>query len=70
MTEHHHDDDHGFSHVMPSWMLLAVFGALIVLTVVTVLLAGQEALKGFDIIVALVSFKSNSSLLISVVISP
>ncbi|MCA8986075.1 MAG: c-type cytochrome [Planctomycetaceae bacterium] len=53
MSDNHHDDHHGFAHVMSPAILLAVFGGLIVLTIVTVLLAGQEALKGFDIIVAL-----------------
>ncbi len=32
----HHDEHHGFAHPMPVWQLLAVFGALIVLTILTV----------------------------------
>lgn len=33
---HGHGDHHGFSHPMPIWMLLSVFFALLVLTVLTV----------------------------------
>lgn len=39
MTEHSHDD-HGNSHVMAPAMLIGVFVALLILTVVTVVLAG------------------------------
>ena len=40
MSDHH--DEHGFAHVMSPVVLLSVFAALIVLTVLTVLLAGQD----------------------------
>ncbi|MCG6157189.1 cytochrome C oxidase subunit IV family protein [Rubinisphaera margarita] len=54
MSEHHEDHGHGFSHVMPPAILLGVFVALIVLTVVTVVVAGNPLIPpGFDIIVAL-----------------
>ncbi len=55
MSDHHDDHDHpGFAHVMPPSILLAVFGALIVMTVLTVLLAGSPLIpKGFDVHVAL-----------------
>lgn len=33
---HGHGDNHGFAHPMPVWQLLAVFFALIVLTILTV----------------------------------
>lgn len=33
---HAHGDGHGFAHPMPVWQLLAVFSALIVLTIATV----------------------------------
>lgn len=38
MTEHaaSHSEHHGFAHPMPVWQLLAVFFALIVLTILTV----------------------------------
>lgn len=38
MTEHaaSHSEHHGFAHPMPIWQLLAVFFALIVLTILTV----------------------------------
>jgi cytochrome c oxidase subunit IV len=37
-TQHHHDDhDHGIAHVAPIKVLLGTWGALMVLTVVTVL---------------------------------
>ncbi len=39
MSAHH--DDHGFAHVMSPQVLLSVFGALIVLTILTVALAGN-----------------------------
>lgn len=35
-AEHAHDGHHGFSHPMPVWQLLAVFSALITLTLLTV----------------------------------
>ena len=52
MSEHH--DAHGFAHVMSPAMLLAVFAALIVLTVLTVVLAGNPNIPSdYEIIVAL-----------------
>ncbi len=39
MSAHH--DDHGYAHVMSPQVLLTVFGALIVLTILTVALAGN-----------------------------
>ena len=38
MTDHNHDDhDHGFAHPAPVKLLLAVFVALVALTIITVL---------------------------------
>ncbi|HBN77190.1 MAG TPA: cytochrome oxidase subunit IV [Planctomycetaceae bacterium] len=54
MSDHHEDHDHGFSHVMSPGILLGTFGVLIVMTIVTVLLAGSPLIpKGFDVHVAL-----------------
>ena len=36
-----HHDEHGFAHPAPMPLLLGVFGALIILTILTVLTAGQ-----------------------------
>ncbi|MCA8983565.1 MAG: cytochrome C oxidase subunit IV family protein [Planctomycetaceae bacterium] len=52
MSDSH--DHHGFAHVMSPAVLLAVFAALIVFTVITVLIAGSSLIPpGFDIYVAL-----------------
>lgn len=51
MSDHHHDD-HGFAHPAPVKMLLAVFFALIFLTILTVVTAGQIP-KPFGIWVAM-----------------
>lgn len=52
MSDHH--DEHGFAHVMSPQILLSVFAALIVLTILTVALAGQSFIpKNVEIIVAL-----------------
>ncbi|MBL4885518.1 MAG: cytochrome C oxidase subunit IV family protein [Planctomycetaceae bacterium] len=40
MSDNH--DEHGFAHVMSPQILLSVFGALIVLTILTVFLAGKD----------------------------
>ncbi len=44
MSTHHeaHDADHGLSHIMPPKILLGVWGALVVLTVVTVITATNQ----------------------------
>ena len=58
-------DDHGFAHVMPAWMLLAVFFALIVLTVVTVVAAGNPLIpEGFDLPVAMAIATVKASLVV------
>jgi len=67
MTDAHaHDDhNHGFSHVMSPVILLGVFAALIVLTVVTVFLAGNPIIPpGFDIIIALTIASLKASLVV------
>lgn len=60
-----HEDHHGFAHVMSPAILLAVFFALIVLTVVTVLVAGSPLIpEGFDIYVALFIATIKASLVV------
>ena len=53
-----HDDGHGgehnpIAHVMPPWMLIAVFAALLALTIATVVIAGFE-LGSYEVLVAMV----------------
>lgn len=47
-----HGEEHGFSHPMPIWMLLAVFVALLVLTFLTVFQA-QFDLGDMEIVLSL-----------------
>ena len=47
-----HHDDHGFAHPVPVKLLLAVFFALIFLTILTVVTAGQVP-KPFGLYVAM-----------------
>ena len=52
-TAHAHEDgDHGDHHVLPLWLLLGTWGALMVLTVLTVS-ASQLELGAFDLPVAM-----------------
>lgn len=56
MTEHahdSHDDHHGLGHVLPTKLLAGTLGALLFLTVVTVL-TGTTYLYGFDLAIAMV----------------
>jgi cytochrome c oxidase subunit 4 len=56
MTAHahdSHDDHHGLGHVLPVKLLAGVLGALLVLTVVTVI-TGSTYLYGFDLAIAMV----------------
>jgi len=67
MSDHHSaaHDDHGFAHVMPAWMLLAVFFALIILTVLTVVVAGNPLIPpGFDLPVAMAIATLKASLVV------
>jgi len=48
-----HDDHHGLGHVLPVKLLAGVLGALLVLTVVTVI-TGSTYLYGFDLAIAMV----------------
>ena len=41
MADNHHDHDHGFAHPAPLKLLYGVFFALIFLTILTVVTAGQ-----------------------------
>jgi cytochrome c oxidase subunit IV len=64
---HSHDHDksghHGFSHPMPVWQLIAVFLALIVLTVLTVAQASME-LGNIELIASLFIATIKASLVI------
>lgn len=56
MTAHahdSHDDHHGLGHVLPVKLLAGVLGALLFLTVVTVV-TGTTYLYGFDLAIAMV----------------
>lgn len=41
-ADHGHDEGHGHQHVMPVWMLIGVFVALLFLTFVTVAVVGID----------------------------
>ena len=64
--ESHHGDDHGLAHVASIKMLLGVFGALMVLTVLTVVTAKFETTLGLgsrlSLVVALVIATTKASL--------
>jgi cytochrome c oxidase subunit 4 len=51
---HGHDDGHGLSHLTPITLLLAVFGALVVFTVVTVMVTKVDLGGEGNFIVAMV----------------
>ena len=53
MAQHENHDSHGFAHPVPVKLLLAVFFALIFLTILTVVTAGQLP-KPFGIWVAMI----------------
>ena len=64
MTEHahdSHDDHHGLGHVLPVKLLAGVLGALIFLTLLTVL-TGTTYLYGFDLAVALLIATTKATL--------
>ena len=48
----HHDDEHGFAHVMPVWLLVTIWAALMGLTLLTVTSA-QFDLGALDLPVAM-----------------
>ncbi|MEZ6044971.1 MAG: cytochrome C oxidase subunit IV family protein [Planctomycetaceae bacterium] len=52
-SNNNHDDHHGFAHVMPLWILLAVFFALVGLTCLTVWTASMDFF-GMDLLLAMV----------------
>ena len=53
LTGEVHGDDHNpIAHVMPKWMLIAVFVALLALTMATVYFAGFE-LGSYEVLVAM-----------------
>ena len=60
---HGHGDHHGFSHPMPVWQLLAVFFALIFLTILTVYQATFD-LGNFELILSLFIATIKASLVI------
>lgn len=49
---HGHDHHHGYAHVMPIWVLVAVFLALIALTILTVF-ASNYPLGAFEMVVSM-----------------
>ncbi len=53
MTVHAHDEHHGLGHVLPVSTLAKVLGALVALTVLTVI-TGKMDLYGFDLAVAMI----------------
>lgn len=60
---HGHGDHHGFAHPMPVWQLLAVFFALIFLTILTVYQATFD-LGNFELILSLFIATIKASLVI------
>jgi cytochrome c oxidase subunit 4 len=52
MTDHAHAEDHGLAHVMPIWILIATFLALIALTVLTVA-SSYFTLGNFELVIAM-----------------
>jgi cytochrome c oxidase subunit IV len=64
-SAHAHDESghHGFSHPMPVWQLIAVFLALIVLTVLTVAQASLD-LGNVELIASLIIATIKASLVI------
>lgn len=68
MTEHahdSHDDHHGLGHVLPVKVLAGVLGALLFLTVVTVI-TGSTYLYGFDLALAMVIATTKATLVCAI----
>ena len=68
MTAHahdSHDDHHGLGHVLPVKLLAGVLGALLFLTVVTVI-TGSTYLYGFDLALAMVIATTKATLVCAV----
>lgn len=63
MTAHAKHSDHGFAHPQPVWVLLAVFFALIFLTILTVL-QSMLPLGNFEIWASLIIASVKASLVI------
>ena len=55
---HNHDDEHGFAHPAPLPLLFAVFGGLVILTVLTLLLAGNMGPFGFVVAMVIATAKA------------
>ena len=60
-----HDDHHGLGHVLPVKLLAGVLGALLFLTVVTVI-TGSTYLYGFDLALAMVIATTKATLVCAV----
>ena len=68
MTAHahdSHDDHHGLGHVLPVKLLAGVLGALLFLTVVTVI-TGSTYLYGFDLALAMVIATTKATLVCAI----
>ncbi len=59
----HHDEHHGFAHPAPVWQLLAVFFALVLLTILTVYQATLD-LGNLELILSLVIATIKATLVI------
>ena len=60
---HSHDEHHSFAHPMPVWQLLAVFFALIILTIVTVYQASFD-LGNMELVLSLFIATIKASLVV------
>jgi cytochrome c oxidase subunit 4 len=58
----HHDDEHGISHVASAKVLLGTWGALMVLTVITVLATKVDLGSNINLLIAMVIATVKASL--------
>jgi cytochrome c oxidase subunit 4 len=61
MSDHSHDSEGHIGHVLPLSLLLKVFGALVALTILTVM-TGKADLHGADLAVAMIIATCKASL--------
>ncbi|HXK20319.1 MAG TPA: cytochrome C oxidase subunit IV family protein [Polyangiaceae bacterium] len=52
--DHAHADDHGLAHTTPVWLLFAILGALLVLTVATVSVTSFDLGQQGNLVVAMI----------------